>query len=119
MNSDRSSSLIVWLTFAFDPWTVTLPALVARPLVEVFILAWSCGLSVSVRLDTAQPDGCYLHPVLKLDLAACIDTDVLEGLAGEIVVGTAGLKRLEDFCLIDAARLICVYRTKENASAQI
>ena len=72
---------------------------------------------MSIRLNAAQPDGCYLNPVLKFDLAACINTDVLQGLAGEIVVGTTGLDRLEDLGLIDAARVVCVNRTAENVSA--
>lgn len=90
----------------------------ARPLaeVEVFIFAWSCRSSVSVRLDTAQSDGCYLNPVLKFDLAACINTDMLQSLTGEVILGLEGP---EDLVLIDTAGLVCIYRTTESVSVQM
>lgn len=74
---------------------------------------------MSIRLDIAQPEGCYLNPIFKFDLAARINTDVLQGLTGKIVVGTARLKRLEDLGLIDATRVVRVYRTAGSVSAQV
>jgi hypothetical protein len=69
----------------------------------------------SVRIPHNPVDN-YLNPILEFDLAACINTNVLQGLPGEIVIGTAGLDRSEDLGLIDAARLVRVYRTAERIS---
>ena len=66
--------------------------------------------------DTTQSGGYYLNPILEFNLPACINTDVFQGLPGEIIVGTAGLNGLENLSLIDATRVICVYRTVEKIS---
>ena len=74
---------------------------------------------MSIRLDAIQSGGHYLDPILEFDFPTCINTNVLKGLPGEIVVGPAGLERLEDLGLIDAAGFVRVNRAGEGKSVEI
>lgn len=88
---------------------MTFPALVVIP-----VLSWrSLTLSyrrVRVYRHHDQVPMSYLNPVVQLNLATGIDTDVLQSFPCNIVRLSARLQSLQNGRLVDSSRGICVQR---------
>ena len=54
----------------------------------------------------------YLNPIFQLDFPTCINTDMLQGLAGYIIGFPLGLQGLEDRRLVDPSRAVGTYGTR-------
>jgi len=78
---------MVWLTFAFDPCTVTLPAFVDIEDVFDLSLALSCVSSEEPEYNIKK--GVYnatcLNPVLELDFTTSINADMLQSFTDVII----------------------------------
>jgi hypothetical protein len=88
VNSPLSSSLMVWLTFALDPWTSTLPAFEGktgfRTSVLSFTLSWKNRPSLSDAVQSSEKKP-YLHPIFQLHFPTGIYADMLERFARAVV----------------------------------
>lgn len=81
---------MVWLTFAFEPWTVTLPAFVGRD-----ARVWDRSLKLSCKVDGTKsdqflvlilsPNTAHLYPVIQLQFTTSVYADTFEGFSRKIV----------------------------------